>query len=118
MPLTTRPLSTSRQGMMRLASTILEKLSITSSRSQSFSAFLTQPPGSSPDETALHKYFSPPQLTHNARHTQSRLRQPSHPQARSKTNARNNRTLHSLFLQTTRAAASDKFDSSRHAARP
>src|SRR6185295_6648698 len=81
-------------------------------------ASATQPPGSSPDETAHHKHSHLQRPTHTALHNQSHLQPPLHPPARSKTSAQNNRTLPLQRLQTTHSLASDESDSNQHAARP
>ena len=77
MPLTTRPLSTSRQGMIRFASIFSQVADLYVKPLCEISQHpQAQHPGSSPDETARHKY-SPPQLpTHIAPHTQSHPQQP------------------------------------------
>src|ERR1041384_974535 len=83
---------------------------------QSFSTSSTPHPDSSRDETARHKYSLARQPTHIAAHTQSRLPQPLHHAADSKTSARNNKTLHPQHHQTTHDPASGEFDSTQLAA--
>src|SRR6185369_2786219 len=57
-----------------------------------------------------------PLPTHNALHTPSHPQQPAGPTARSKTNARSNRTLPPQHPQTTDVLASAESGSNRHAA--
>src|SRR5215813_13403709 len=76
------------------------------------------PPGSSPDETALHKHFLPQQLTDKSIRTRSHrpLHQPK--LVHKNRSAQNSRTNCRVFRQTADASAADECYSSQLAAPP